>query len=473
MNCRSSLILLLALIYEPSQAAELGTTAPRPAANYSAKFVDSLAFGDEFVEVTAVGTLRHRCIVWGDFAEEMAAWKAKADVAAKNRRQPPRTFRLGCIFLKDAKVVFPEVAGTNGQPLQAVYSTPLEFEVEMRTHTTREYADFTWAFSGGEVKCEWVFETLKGLTWTAAGRNPGWGCQPRAIGDQLEKSLAKHKDTRVDMWVYCAGTPETVNGLNKNTVAGPPYGISYTQWTLFGGYAIVVCAPQLPLLVHEVNHRYLDNLPNIEGIQLTTFHGLSLLGYEAGDLGYPDLLAAYRSIYQHFIRRDMWRRFSLTGPHGPRSEPFGGKLYKWSDVGDDCWFRLPLLERPHLAQLTGLPSLQLAADRNSKLRHFTVADSDRSKLLSPYAAAAVENDTALNNTLSLTTESCAVLRTATGHWLVVRPEVADVYVQGIASRGPSDPLPAAGWINEGVRPLLVLRAPPELVTPENEIGYFR
>ena len=46
----------------------------------------------------------------------------------------------------------------------------------------------------------------------------------------------------------------------------------------------------LPLIVHEVNHRYLDNLDSIEGVKLTMFHGLNQMGYEGGDLGYDRLV---------------------------------------------------------------------------------------------------------------------------------------------------------------------------------------
>ena len=196
------------------------------------------------------------------------------------------------------------------------------------------------------------------------------------------------------------------------------------------------------------------------------------MGYQRGDLGYPDLLAVYRSVYQHIIRPAMWRRFSLSGPNGAQPEPFTGKLYSWADVSDDCWFRLPLLGQAELARLTGLASLQFVADKKTDWRHFTVADSERSLLLSPYTTEPGEADTALNNLLSLQTESCAVLKTATGHWLIVRPEVADVYAGLLAERTKA-PVEAAGWLNEGVRPLLVFRAAPTLVVPAKEIGYFR
>jgi len=336
---------------------------------------------------------------------------------------------------------------------------------EMREERAGEYADFTWAFSGGRVKCEWVFETLGGLKWTSAGAKPGWGCQPRAIAGQIEAALAKYRDEGIDMWVFCAGQPVTLNGDGKQKVTGPPYGISYTQWQLHGGYSIAICAPHLPLIVHEINHRYLDNLATIEGVQLTLFHGLNQMGYETGDLGYPDLLAVYRSVYLHLIRPAMWDRFNLTGPPSAKAAIFTGERRPWKEVSDDAWFRLPLLGEKEIAKLTGLPSLRLVAPKETRWRHFTVSPADRARLRSPVADAPGESDTAPNNLLSLATESCAVLATETGHWLMVRPEVADVY----AAIAPE----AAGWINEGVRPLVMLRADPALPVPAREIGYFR
>jgi len=468
---RIGLAILTLLLLAPLAALPAGTQKCPP--DYPAKLVAPLPFHDELVEITAAGTLRRRYMVWGDYAAEMAAWKAKADAAAKNRQEKPRVFRLGCIFLKDATVTFPDTLGADGKALCGTYSTPHYFQDAMRTQIMQQYADFTWAFTGGMVKTEWICETLDGLAWTGAGRRPGWGCQPRAIADQLTTALAKYKDAKVDMWVWCAGKPELRNGKPQQRIDAPPYGISYTQWALFGGYNLVICAPYLPLVVHEVNHRYLDNLRTIEGVQLTQFHGLSKMGYEREDLGYPDLLATYRSVYLHVIRPAMWQRFSLTGPATAQPEPFTGKLYDWAEVRDDCWFRLPLLADSDLARLTGLPGLKLIADQKTRWRQFTVPEAQRVVLRSPYSVTADDKDMTLDNVLALATESCAVLHTARGHWLVVRPEVADVYVEMLSGRGRGAPLKAAGWVNAGVCPLIVLRAPPELPVPAHEIDYFR
>jgi hypothetical protein len=43
----------------------------------------------------------------------------------------------------------------------------------------------------------------------------------------------------------------------------------------------------------------------------------------------------------------------------------------------------------------------------------------------------------------------------------------------LSLRGTGGPLDVAGWINEGICPLVVLRAPAGLKVPATEIGYFR
>jgi hypothetical protein len=274
--------------------------------------------------------------------------------------------------------------------------------------------------------------------------------------------------------MLCAGRPETLNGGAQQRIGAPPYGISYTQWPIHGGYSLVLGAPDLGLMVHEFNHRYLDNLVALEGIQLTLFHGLGHLGYADDDLGYPHLLNTYRSVYLYLIRPDMWRRFTVGTPNHTPREPFAGKAYAWDAVQSDCWFKLPQLGNAELAKLTGIASFEMDAPKSKTYRLYKVAEADRGKVLSPYTAKPAESDHALNNLLALHRESAAVLRTATGHWLFVRPDLADLYVDlfNIAGK-PGAPLPVYGYVLEGVRPLLVLRAPPELPVPANERGYFQ
>ena len=331
-----------------------------------------------------------------------------------------------------------------------------------------------------------MVETLEDMHWVQTGDNMGWGCQPKQLGDQVLKALEKYKDRGVCMWMFCAGKPDTSNPVVATTgkkkikphgIGAPPYGISYTVWPLHGGRTLVLTGPAVGLMVHEFNHRYLDNLLDHEGVALTRFHGLAAFGFSR--CGFPIVLdhAQYRFTYQYIIPRDMWRRFTITQQNKTPKEAFSGKAYAWADVKDDCWFTLPDLTDADLAKLTGAASVKIEGDRTAKeeeYRIWTVAAGDASRVLSPYVSKPAEKETALNNVIKMRTESCAVLKTATGQWLLVKKELADVYVDMLKLSGKGDqPLPVYGYVNRDVLPLVLLKAPAEIPVPSQEIGLFR
>lgn len=457
---------------------------PVPSA-YPADYRAPLAFGRDFVEVAGDGVLRGRYRFWGDWNKEFASYLADAKAAAKARGTPCRKVTMGCIFLKNATITLQDVKGGDGKPMTATYSTPQKFIDEMMGQCMKEYSDYMFAWSGGELEVEWVVETLENMHWVQTGNNMGWGCQPKALGDQVLKALEKYKDRGVCMWMFCAGRPETSNplvdaaGKNKKAqgIGGPPFGISYTAWPLHGGYTLVISGPFVGLMVHEFNHRYLDGMREHEGVALTRFHGLAALGFSR--CGFPSMLdhATYRFTYQYIIPRDMWRRFTITEQNKTPKETFSGKAYAWDDVKYDCWFKLPDLTDADLAKLTGIPSVKIEGDRTAKeeeCRTWTVAAGDAAKVLSPYVAKPAEQETALNNVMKVRAESCAVLKTATGQWLLVKKELTDVYVDMLKLSGKGNqPLPVYGYVNRDVLPLVLIKAPAEMAVPGCEEGYFR
>jgi hypothetical protein len=67
-----------------------------------------------------------------------------------------------------------------------------------------------------------------------------------------------------------------------------------------------------------------------------------------------------------------------------------------------------------------------------------------------------------------------VLKTATGQWLLVKKELADVYVDMLKLSGRGNqPLPVYGVVNRDVLPLLLIKAPADMAVPSCEEGYFR
>jgi len=80
----------------------------------------------------------------------------------------------------------------------------------------------------------------------------------------------------------------------------------------------------------------------------------------------------------------------------------------------------------------------------------------------------------LDNYLPTSRESCAVLKTDTGQWLFVSVNMADLYADMLKiSRRGDEPLEVYGYLNEGVLPLLVFKAPADMELPSCEEGYFR
>lgn len=95
------------------------------------------------------------------------------------------------------------------------------------------------------------------------------------------------------------------------------------------------------------------------------------------------------------------------------------------------------------------------------------------QLLSPRIDKADPRETTLNNGCELHYESAAVLKTATGTWLFVKPQLVDVYVDMLKLRKHSTQmLPVCGYVLEGEKALIALKLPDEPL-PKNELGFFR
>ena len=250
MHKRILHLVLLGIVISKSSVAgaELTDGVPpsdiaRRLAEYPVKLQEPLRYGGDLVEVTSQNTLRRRYRVWGDWEAELRTYldEARANAAARGRRGA--RVRMGCLFLKNARITFPRIPGTDGQPLTGTFTTPAGFVQAMKTRGMREYSNFMFAFSRGELEVEWVTETLEGLHWISdTDQSPSWSCQPCALGDVFLKALAKYKGAGVCMWMLCAGEPTTVNGGPKQKIQSPPYGISYTQWPIHGGYSLVLSA---------------------------------------------------------------------------------------------------------------------------------------------------------------------------------------------------------------------------------------
>lgn len=427
--------------------------------------------------------------IWGKAMESYLA-EAKQNAAARGTRTKKVVFAAP--ILKNCEVVAGDgTLGSDGKPLRGLYTMSQAQQEHLRAEAGR-LADFFYAASDGEVTVEVIFPLIDGLKVNTGPEKATFVIWPKGLQDQLLPMLKPYENAGVIMWIFVTGDPEVANATvdakgKKQRFGRGPYGISFTAWPLYGGYTMSTTAASAGLWVHEFNHRYLDGLKNHEGIALTRPHALGHLGFAPGH----NLDEVYFATYRHIIRPAMWKRFSITTPNHTPREPFSGKAYEWKSVRDDCWFKLPELHHAELAMLTGVDSMEIDIQYGGQARLLRVAQADRPKVLSTYiqppvpvkikkgqapspGAAPASVPVQLDNYLDTARESCAVVKTATGTWLMVSANMADLYADMLTISGKGDTsVPVYGYVNEGVLPLLVFKAPADGGLPTCEEGFFR
>ncbi len=436
---------------------------------YPPSLLAPLPHGEDFFEVSPQSTIRRRFRFWGDYEKELQSYLTEARESLARRETAPRKMKMVAVFFKDLRVPSLKFTDAAGQPLTGVLATGND-AIEHLMQGCREYSDFMLAFTLGEIEVEWQKEVILERIDYPQRKGAFW---PRAIGDQLNPVLKKYEAAEIDMWVFFPQGNVITDGKKDRKLQHG--GIAYPQWRLYGAPTISLGVSGAGWIGHEMIHQLFDmNLPRSEGIRLNTIHGSGPQGYHGSDLVWPRLMCTYRNYYLHLYRRDMWRRFSIRGVRNTPREPFSGKAYVWSEVRDDCWVKLPQLGQTELAKLAGLPGLVIDAPERKPYDLFTVAERDRPMVLSPYLAEVDESDIRLNNQISTPNESAAVLCTTTGHWLLVTIEHVDLYVDMLKMADRSGrPLPVYGYVLDGLRPLVLIKAPADLPVPANELGYFR
>lgn len=462
--------------------------------SYPPDYKPPITYGKDLVGVTPEGTLSCRYRgdwndIWGKYLASYLA-EAKEKAAAKGTKTKKVLF--GVPILKNCEVVAGNgTLGGDGKPLRGIYSHSEKEQESLRKHA-KLLSDFFYAASDGEVTVEVVFPVLDGLKVNTGPNKTTFVIWPRGLKDQLEPMLKEYENAGVIMWIFLTGNPEVQNpapapakGKKPAGFGKGPFGLSWTGWPLHGGYCMSTTGASAGLWVHEFNHRFLDGLKNHLGVQLSRSHSLGQLGFAPGH----NLDEGYFAGYRYLIRPAMWRRFTITTPDIRPMQPFSGKAYAWQDVQDDCWFKTPELHNAELAKLTGIGSFETVVFGGSQ-RLFKVAEADRSKVLSTYidppkpwkgkrgetppSDAPPPPPVQLDNYIHCGKESCAVMKTATGTWLFVSANMADLYADmGKISGKGGKPLEVYGYVNEGILPLVVFKGPADMPLPSCEEAYFR
>jgi hypothetical protein len=455
----------------PSPAAPKGKRAvkSKPAGPPMEPLKTPLSYNGEFVEVTSANTLRCRYHSY-DFKKDLAFYTQRALEESKGRT--PGTMKIQEVFIRQIDVVARHKDNPGGK-IEGVCNIPESFIAEA-PQFEKLFTDFVFASSNGEMKVEFHKPIIvdKPVKYDQPSDGPkNWWFRPKWVEEQLG-FLKDYKDHQADFMFFFLHTVK-IKGTDK--LMWPAYGgMAWGNEEIKGTRLITLNDHELARDVHEWEHHIFDTtIQETEDMTVTRFHGLDDAGYNAdaltwgGKLG--PCLAYYRDCMRYYYPRDMWERWRLKGKHNTTHEPFGGKDYKWADVKYDYWFKLPKLGKDELHTLTGLKTVEVTTTEASMM--FKVDTQEQ--LLSPRIDKADPQETTLNNACELRYESAAVLKTATGTWLFVKPKLVDVYVDMLKLRKNStQTLPVYGYVLDGEKALIALKLP-DAPLPANEAGFFR
>jgi len=446
--------------------------------------------------------LLRRFRYWGDYDKELAAYMD--DARAWAARTPPTKIKILYVVFKDLRMqVTPKKAhgkksGRKTEEAAATGSNALAPQIKTLSVSDdrlkkirsdcQKYADWIFVWSHGRCQVEWDIAVINETINYPPREGDFWAF---AAQEQIEKALSAYNNKYQFMIFFDVPT------------AG---GIAYTQRTLLGAYTVSLSLSTVDFIAHEMAHHIFDaNMERVEGgLRLNTMHGFAYYGWGGKDCNFGNLLNTYRNAYYYIYSPDMWSRFKTVPPATNLShEVFSGRAYNWDEVKDDRYFKLPRLTSTNLNQLTGLKGLSIDAPLRQGYMLVNVPDAERSGVISKVmdensAKAMLETRKAaeeaakaakkkggkvddgitatvcqLDNFIDMMTESAIVLATRTGQWLIVKIDLADIYVDMNKISGRSDkPLDVYGYMAEGNRAMIVMKAPDGIPVPADERGYF-
>ncbi|RMG22124.1 MAG: hypothetical protein D6724_11000 [Armatimonadetes bacterium] len=206
-------------------------------------------------------------------------------------------------------------------------------------------------------------------------------------------------------------------------------------------------------MVHEWYHQIEDTYRRwgyggVPFAELPSLHGGEAHGYTVDQAGYTGWFAWLRDLMTFSVRPGMWARMSnRTDPDFQaafeQTHRFEGRTYRWSDVADDPWAKLPYLTPEDLSARLGT---ELSVEARGAMTLFRVAEAD-----SPLLKDFDEEDYSLNNELNFARESLARIRKGGKDLCFVRFDMADFVLGSL----PADVL---GYLNVGDHFMVVFEA---------------
>jgi HEAT repeat protein len=405
-----------------------------------------LEWGGWKIQINEWGNLGRVYRSNGGWDEFKALWED-----SQKRIQSGRTTVWKCkaVLFKRTSVVYKSPAGV--LDLQRGFMS--DSDVTFCLETFARYKACVEAFTGGAVNVQ-ITASIEDEPVLGSYENADtWSLHPYEAGDNYLRGRFNRGDFDCILYMY---PPGTTRSFSFGGTIGRTNNATQAYVILSPGREGGGRVGHTEAMVHEWYHQVEDTYSKwgyggFGGSDLPGLHNAQQNGYTTDQAGYTGWFSWLRDLMTFSVRQGMWAK--LKNREEPdwvavRSQTHrsDGATYRWDDVKDDPWAKLPYLTGADLAKRIGADSVAFKIGESQVLVQVQGA-----RTRTAYLPQIDSEDVSLNNELNFGREAMAHVGVGGKDLIFARFDLADVVAAGL----PAGKTNALGYVNVDSRMMVV------------------
>lgn len=338
-----------------------------------------------------------------------------------------------------------------------VSETDLNFCLE----TFARFKALVEAFTRGAVEMQLTVSIEEEPITGYYERDQVWTLDPREAGYEYLRGRFNFGDFDCILYMF---HPGTTRSFSFGGTAGRTNNATQAYVILSNGREFGKRIGHSEAMLHEWYHQIEDTYYHYgfggrEWSWLPWLHNASQNGYSTDEVGYSGWFSWLRDLMQHSVTEEMWKQLSnrkeLDWKNAIRqTRRWNGEEFKWNDVRDSPWQKLPFLTPEDVAKRLGTSKVEVRAEESAVL--FTPEGFDSK---TPILKSIDLDDFTLNNELQFAREAIARIGNNQRDLIFIRWNAADFVLRNLHSESGEEPK-VLGYISVDGRVMLVAETKP-------------
>lgn len=344
--------------------------------------------------------------------------------------------------------------------LESQQASMTDEDVQFCLETFARYEAAIEAFTGGAVDIQLTISKEDEPVVASYQKDEVWAFGPPETGEQYLRGRFNRGDFDSILYMY---HPANARAYSFGGTLWRTNNATQAYVILSNGREGGQRIGHTEAMVHEWYHQIEDTYSKYgyggwENSWLPELHGAGQNGYTTDTAGYSGWFSWLRDIMTFSVTQGMWAKLKNRSEPDwiavrTQTHPSEGKLYRWEDVKDDPWAKLPYLTSNDLAKRIGAASVEIKSADSQVL--FLPSGANPTSEILPQIDT---EDFSLNNELNFTKEAAARITAGGRDLLFVRFDIADFFISRLADHATQTPAPAnvLGYINIGAKMMVVV-----------------